>query len=131
MNIHPLYALAMTSVLALPAYGCVAGVVAEPEYAVATDAPADIETYPSVVYEGRPVYFVNDRWYYRQGPEWVYYRREPAPLYRQRDYVRQAPRARPRVEARPEVRRPEYAAPAQRSERPRSEREERPHRDDR
>lgn len=51
-------------------FGCVATV--EPEYAEATYVPDDIEAYPYVVYEGRPVYYVHDRWYFRHGPHWVY-----------------------------------------------------------
>ncbi len=53
----------------------------------------DINTYPHEVYEGRNVYYVNNRWYYRDGARWGYYRHEPAPLYRHRAYVRRAPPA--------------------------------------
>jgi hypothetical protein len=53
----------------------------------------DINTYPHEVYEGRNVYYVNNRWYYHDGGRWAYYRREPAPLNRHRVYVREAPRA--------------------------------------
>jgi hypothetical protein len=53
----------------------------------------DINTYPHEVYEGRPVYYVNNRWYYHDGGRWAYYRHEPAPLYRRRAYVRRAPPA--------------------------------------
>lgn len=69
--------------------GCVAHVRSEPAYAEAVYVPADIETYPHTTYDGRVVYLVNDRWYYREGPRWVYYRPEPEPLYahRRRIYV--------------------------------------------
>ena len=77
----------------LPA--CQAAVEPEPVYGYAeiTSAPADIETYPYVVYEGRPVYYYGDHWWYRDGSTWSYYRSEPAELYRQRGYVQRAPRA--------------------------------------
>jgi hypothetical protein len=65
-------------------------------------APRRIESYPHTVYEGRPVYYYDGRWYSRRGPGWVYYRDEPRPLveYRSRpsrhnrDYDRHEHRAR-------------------------------------
>jgi hypothetical protein len=85
--------------------GCYA--TAEPPavgYADTTSAPVDIETYPSVVYEGQPVYFYGDHWWHRDGARWSYYRDEPAELHRQRDVVIHAPRrARPVVRRAPEV----------------------------
>jgi hypothetical protein len=72
-------------------------VYSEPEYATGyvelTSAPADLSVYPSTYYEGRTVYLVNDRWMYPDRGRWVYYRREPPQLYRQRTVVRQAPPA--------------------------------------
>lgn len=73
--------------------GCVATVQPDPVYAEATYIPPRIETYPYVVYEGRPVYYVEGYWYVRRGPGWSYYRQEPPYLHRQRTYVQQAPRA--------------------------------------
>jgi hypothetical protein len=93
--------------LGTAATGCVATLGTDAEYAEADDAPADITVYPHTVYEGRDVYLVNDRYYYR-GPEnrWVYYRNAPAPLVerrstfvRERPYVQQAPVVRRRVVA--------------------------------
>jgi hypothetical protein len=88
------------SVLApLVATGCVATLGTDAEYAEADDVPPDITVYPHTYYEGRDVYLVNDRYYYR-GPDqhWVYYRHAPAPLVerrssfvRERPYVQQAP----------------------------------------
>ncbi len=103
----------LLSALALPfsVTACVAEADPEPVYAEATYVPPDIETYPSVVYEGHPSYYVQGNWYYRNGPQWVYYRNEPAELHRQRAVVQRAPRAAPRVEYRDDVRRPENAAP--------------------
>jgi len=86
-------------VLAL-ASGCVARVGEPVAYAEADYVPATITTYPSTVYEGRTVYYYGDRWYYRDGGRWAYYRHEPAPLYRRRAYVQAAPPA-PRVYAAP------------------------------
>lgn len=43
-------------------------------------APPHIEEYPSTYYEGRPVYYYDNHWYYRRGPGWAYYRDEPRPL---------------------------------------------------
>ena len=65
---------------------------ADADYVEADDVPPQIEVYPSYVYGGRTVYLVNDRWYYRRGPHWVYYRQEPVELQRRRVAVRQAPR---------------------------------------
>jgi hypothetical protein len=59
-----------------------------------TSAPVAIDTYPSTVYEGRPVYYYGDHWYYREGPRWRYYNAEPTELYRYRTRVQQAPPAR-------------------------------------
>jgi len=84
--------------------GCYASVDPPPVgYAETTAAPVDIETYPSVVYGGEPVYFYGDHWWHRDGGRWTTFRDEPAELRAQRDVVRRAPR---RVAPRPEVRRP-------------------------
>jgi len=37
------------------------------------------------------VYLVNDHWYYREGPRWVYYRSEPPVLYQRRTVVHSQP----------------------------------------
>ena len=72
-------------------------------YAEITSVPVDIESRPYVIYEGRPTYHVDDRWVYRDRGRWVYYRTEPRELYRQREYIQQAPRA------------PRYTTPAPRT----------------
>ena len=81
---------------ALALGGCYA--YAEPPtiYASASEAPVeiDVQTYPRTYYEGRPVYLYRDRWHYRSGNRWQYYRTEPAELRRQRGRVQQAPPAR-------------------------------------
>lgn len=79
--------------IALMLSGCMAEVRGEPAYAEVDYAPDDIEVYPHTVYEGRTVYLVDDRWYYRRGPHWVYYTSEPPDLVRYRAHVNQAPRA--------------------------------------
>jgi hypothetical protein len=80
--------LVMTALALAALTGCYAE--AGPPYAetTITAAPVDIDTYPSVVYEGRPVYFYGDRWWYRDGGRWTYYHREPTELHRQREHVR-------------------------------------------
>jgi hypothetical protein len=42
--------------------------------------PAYIATVRPVYYEGRPVYFYNGYWHYRNGNRWMYYRSEPGYL---------------------------------------------------
>jgi hypothetical protein len=84
----------IAALFATPLTACYAEVEPDTAYAEADFTPVAIETYPHGHYEGHDVYFVNDRWYYRSGPHWVYYRHEPAPLVRSRTYVQRAPRAR-------------------------------------
>ncbi|MEP7124987.1 MAG: hypothetical protein ABJE95_28920 [Byssovorax sp.] len=64
-------------------------------YVETSEAPVeiDVETYPHTYYEGRTVYFYQDRWYYQDAGRWSYYRDEPPVLYRQRGFVQQAPPA--------------------------------------
>jgi hypothetical protein len=88
--------------------GCYAHVDPEPVgYVEVTAAPVDIETYPSVVYGGQPVYFYGDHWWYRDGGRWTYYHDEPAELHRQREVVLRSPRARVRVRTTAPARVPE------------------------
>ena len=93
---------------------------ADAEVVYVQDPPVvDIETYPTVVYEGAPVYFVGGEWYRRDSHGWAYFRREPAELGRQREShdrdpqwqrAREAPRHDQVQAARPEVTRPEQVA---------------------
>jgi hypothetical protein len=79
---------------ALSAAGCYARAAVEPAYVETTYVPAHVERYPSYYYEGRTVYLIEDRWYYRQPTgRWVYYRSEPPVLHRERLTIRQAPPA--------------------------------------
>lgn len=98
--------------------GCYAEATTGADVEYETAAPAvDVEVYPHEYYEGHVVYLVNDHWYYRDGPRWVYYRREPQVLYQRRAVVRQAPVVRERTTVRrapPAYRR---AAPPRRVER--------------
>jgi len=57
-------------------------VVEEEEDVVYEESPAvvEIESYPTVVYAGRPCYWVDGRWYYRGPRGWAYYRSEPRGL---------------------------------------------------
>jgi len=52
----------------------------------------DIETYPSVVYEGVPVYYVGGMWYRHDSRGWGAYSREPQELARQRGQHERDPR---------------------------------------
>jgi len=80
---------------AVSAAGCYARARVEPAYVETTYVPAHVELYPSYYHEGRTVYLIDGRWYYRQPTgRWVYYRQEPSVLYRQRVTVREAPPAR-------------------------------------
>jgi len=95
--------------------GCVASLQAEPVYVESGPVPVNIEIYPHTYYEGRTVYYVDNHWRYRDGARWAYYREEPAPLYRQRSYVQQAPPADRRQSAPPRVQRaPAAEAPPRR-----------------
>ena len=90
-------AIVMVVGAALAASGCAATVDDEPVgYASVTaapvDAPVDIETYPSVMYAGEPVYFYGGRWWHRDGARWSYYREEPAYLHSQRAVMARRPR---------------------------------------
>jgi len=96
-KVRPLSLGALALGTALSLGGCYASARAEPAYVETTYVPARVETYPSYYYEGRTVYLIDGRWYYRQpAGTWVYYREEPPTLYRQRMVIRQAPPARPR-----------------------------------
>jgi len=52
--------------------------IAPPAAYIATSTPE--------YYEGRPVYFYNNSWYYRDRGRWMYYRHEPSYLYGRRAY---------------------------------------------
>jgi hypothetical protein len=78
--------------------GCYATLDPQPVgYTVVSAAPVDIETYPSVMYSGQPVYFYGDRWWYRDGERWTYYQTEPEELRGQRAVVVRMPRTRGRA----------------------------------
>jgi hypothetical protein len=47
-----------------------------------------IRVAPAVVYEGHPVYWYRNRWYYQHGGRWGYYREEPIGLRTRRYVVR-------------------------------------------
>jgi hypothetical protein len=97
-------------------------------YAETTESPIEIDvvSYPHTYYEGRAVYFYQDRWYYRDGPRWVYYREEPQILYRQRGYVQQAPNAGYEREQQERARR-EHQGHEEQAQRERQEREQQDH----
>lgn len=84
-------ALLLGALTAFGAVGCYAH--AEPAYVEARVAPVYVDTYPRTYYEGRTVYLIDGHWYFQDRGRWVYYRREPEPLYRERVYIERAPRA--------------------------------------
>ena len=57
-------------------------------------APPSVETYPSVVYEGQPHYYVSGRWYVHTQRGWGYRRQEPPQLAQHRPPPRQEPQRR-------------------------------------
>ena len=66
------------------ATGCAAEIDADPAY---YPPPAFVASAYPVYYEGRPAYWYNNRWYFRSGGGWGYYRNEPHYLYEHRGYV--------------------------------------------
>jgi hypothetical protein len=75
--------------------GCYATVSPQPVQITSADdvvygePPPQVETYPVVVYEGRPHYYVEGHWYLRTPRGWGYYRNEPAHLAQRRPPPRQ------------------------------------------
>lgn len=65
----------------------------EADYVAVASPPVHYDVYPHTYYEGSEVYYIDGRWYRDDGHRWVYYRREPAELYRYRAHVRRAPEA--------------------------------------
>ena len=65
----------VSCLMALPAHAQVQIVISPPAWFIATSWP--------VYFEGHATYWYGDRWYYRDGGAWRYYREEPAHL---RDY---------------------------------------------
>jgi hypothetical protein len=110
--IYALLALAMIGTSGCTVRGRGA-VRAEPVSTVeVTSAPVpDYAIYPHTEYEGRTVYYVDNRWGYPDNGHWVYYRYEPAPLVRYRTTVDSAPRAPHRYPSSPP---PQSAPPATR-----------------
>jgi hypothetical protein len=111
---NPKTLIVISTLIALSASGCYAGVEARGPVAtydvVAVPPPVRVETYPYVVYDGAPYYYVEGRWYRHSGSGWVYYRNEPPYLARRRPNappaVRVAPPARPGVYTAPPARGP-------------------------
>jgi hypothetical protein len=73
--------------------GCYAETGVEPAYVEANAVPVNVDVAPHQSYEGRTVYYVDNHWYARDRGHWVYYRKEPMALYRQRPQVQEASRA--------------------------------------
>ncbi len=80
--------------VALVVAGC-ATTGAEP-WAVAASVPSDAVTYPQTRHDGREVFLIDNRWYFRSGSVWFYYRQEPVDLYEERLAIyREKPYAKP------------------------------------
>jgi hypothetical protein len=52
------------------------------------EVPADVEAYPRAIYDEHEVFFVHNRWYFRDGDTWSYYADEPQALAEWRKSVR-------------------------------------------
>ena len=65
---------------------CVAPLGAQAQVEVEVYPPAAyVATAAPVYFEGRPVYWYGDRWYYREGRAWRSYREEPGWLRERRE----------------------------------------------
>lgn len=51
---------------------------------VVTSAPLQVDSYPHYILDGRRCWLVGDRWYTRDGNNWVLYLNEPEELVRAR-----------------------------------------------
>ncbi|HWL89170.1 MAG TPA: hypothetical protein VNO21_25380 [Polyangiaceae bacterium] len=92
---------ALASVLlALP--GCTVTTTPDSQYppVYVSNAPPNVETYPTAYYQGRQHYWVNGTWYYRTNRGWATYRRAPPELERQHPNVQQPPPRREQPEYR-------------------------------
>jgi hypothetical protein len=81
--------------------GCYAGVAYDTDYPSA----GYVSSAEPVYYEGRPVYWYHDRWYYRDGRGWRHYDREPVFLHERRTESARRHEWRARPVAPPEWRR--------------------------
>ena len=80
----------LVSVVALG--GCYVHTRSEPAYVETTAAPVEYDAYPQTYYEGHTVYYIGNRWGWREGGRWRYYDNEPVVLRHHREtYVRRAP----------------------------------------
>lgn len=98
-------------VTALALQGCAVRTRPAVSYVELSSAPVDVSGYPHTYYDGRDVYFVNERWMYNDGGRWVYYNEEPAPLYRYRRYAPAYPQSAPPAYRQPQYTQPRYAPP--------------------
>jgi hypothetical protein len=86
-------ALATMATMAVALSGCHVRAHEPVGYVEVTSGPLDVSPYPYTYYDGRPNYYVDGRWMYRDGSTWYTYREPPPELYRQRPYIQQAPPA--------------------------------------
>jgi hypothetical protein len=79
--------LSQALLLSLPLGAAVA--IGAPTVAQAQEAapPAEfVASFTPEYFEGRPVYYYRNMWYYRDGNRWSYYRSEPAYLRDRRSH---------------------------------------------
>jgi|HubBroStandDraft_2_1064218.scaffolds.fasta_scaffold119596_2 hypothetical protein len=67
-------------------------VVVAPPLVVAPPPPAFVATFQPEYFEGRPVYWYHNNWYYRGEHGWSYYRTEPRYLHDRRSHWVDHPR---------------------------------------
>lgn len=102
---------AVAGALALGAAGCVLRTAGQAdfvyEYPVVevTATPVRIERYPRYYYRGDYAYYVDGRWYYRDGGRWVVFRRAPPELEEARTRIVRDQRRRGPVTVVPPARR--------------------------
>jgi hypothetical protein len=67
-----LYAIVTALTLMAPA-----AAMAQVEFSVGFPPFGFVATTPPIYYEGRPHYWYHNRWWYRDGDNWRYYREDP------------------------------------------------------
>lgn len=80
--------------LALAGIACSRVQAGEPVgYLKSKSVPENVDSFPQAVYQGHTVYWISDRWMYRDRGGWAYYVTEPPALYAYRATPRQPPPA--------------------------------------
>lgn len=95
MSRQPITSVCLAALIAAAAAsaGCVVRARATPVGYAELSYGTGYRYYPHTYYDGRDVYYIGGRWMYQDGSRWSYYTTEPAPLYRYRTTIREAPPA--------------------------------------